>query len=420
MLVIHDQVLMPNQLKSFLTTDSTIHDTARDILSSIIPTNTSEYFYNSKKMEYDYKILVTTKEELEIYMKFFKLYPLVNDEYICIKRMNLTLKETYEIIDKYSEFDFVDKIYVEQLDKNEWVNYEDYSIIYDFLKSFDSMLPDNPTTMDIIINAYDYVKQREYFAENDRKSLLSKQFSTSVLTPYIVCAGFVKQFNCILKEYNIPCFEYQFMNKNNIGHDVSMVHIDGLGIYFFDITSDSFTRKDQSDHLKNEAKYSGFMLPYTYYLNNKIYIDNFSKELLKNPKFFETRKRYANQQIIRGNDEEIDIFNEDEFKNTYLLQTLVDVDFELLKNDNLFQTVSDNREMMTAEIYNALLKINNSFGTEVIDVDLFIDMLMSAKRNSDLKDNDRYYKKAIISRYIDNPDINLSDSMNIVVKKLKR
>ena len=420
MLFIHDEIIPIRLLNRFLNINSTKYKTARDVISFIISNNSNKYFYDISKKEYDYKITISSKEQLEEFMNFFKKYPLTDNEYICFKRYGINLKETYEVINKFNKYPFTHNIYVEQFDKNEWISYDDYSVIYDFLKSFERTLPKQPTTMDIIINAYDYVKSREYLAEKDKKSLISKKFSTSILSPYIVCAGFVKQFNCILKEYNIPCFEYQFMNKNNIGHDVSLVYVEGYGIYFFDITRDSYTRKDQSETLKNEAKYSGFMLPYTYYLDNKISNDNFDKELLKNPKIMEIKKKYAKQQITYGNDKTVDIFNEQEFNKTYLLQTLVDVDFELLKSENLFIEVSNNKEMMTEQIYNALLKINQHFGTEITDIDIFLDMLISSKKNSELKNNTLYYKKAIISRYSDNNEINLSEAMNIITKKLTK
>jgi len=417
MLFIHDEILSAKRL-NFVSHLSSKNKSAKEVISQIISDNSVKYFYDDKKPEYDYKITVTTKEELEGFMEFFKNHPLEEKEYICIKRYNLNLKDTFEIISKYDDTEFVDHIYVEQLDKNEWVNYLDYSIIYDFLKTFEKTLPKNPTNMDIIINAYDYVKSREYFEEDDKKSLISKKFSTSVLSPYIVCAGFVKQFNCILKEYGIPCYEYQFKNKGSRGHDVSMVYVEGYGIYFFDITSDCFTRKDQATPLKNESKYSGFMLPYTYYLNNKLLNDNFDKELLKNPKINELKKKYAKQQIRNGNDRKVDIFNEETFDKAYLLQTLVDVDIELLKCDRLFGRVSYTKEEMTTLIYDALLKINDYFGPEITDVDLFIDFLISSKRNSELKNNKLYYQKAVISKYAGNESVNLSESMGKINKKI--
>lgn len=417
MLFIHDEILSAKRL-NFVSHFETKNRSAKEIIEKIISNASFEYFYDSRKPEYDYKITITTKEELKEFMEFFKKHPFGETEYICIKRYNVNLKDTFEIINKYDDCEFVDHIYVEQLDKNEWVNYLNYSIIYDFLKTFEKTLPKNPTNMDIIINAYDYVKSREYFEEEDKKSLISKKFYTSVLSPYIVCAGFVKQFNCILKEYGIPCYEYQFKNKGSRGHDVSMVYIEGHGIYFFDITRDCFTRKDQSTPLKNESKYSGFMLPYTYYLSNKLLNDNFDKELLKNPKIMEIKKRYAKQQIENGKDELVNVFNEHQFEKAYLLQTLVDVDFELLKCDSLFGQVSNTKEMMTAQIYDALLKINNYFGPEINDVDLFIDFLINAKKNSDLKDNKLYYQKAVISKFLCNECINLSDSMEKINKKI--
>lgn len=418
MLFIHENIIHAKDLKPFIDNASIKYKTAKDVLSTIISDNSNKVFYDNKKLEYDYKITVASKEQLETFMEFFKKYPLLEDEYICIKRHDINLKDTYEIINKYNNYEFIENIYVEQLDKNEFSNFEDYSIIYNFFKKFERMLPENPTKIDIIINAYDYIKSREYFEEKDKKSILSKQFSTSVTTPYIVCAGFVKQFNCILKEYGIPCYEYQFMNENNIGHDVSLVYVEGYGIYFFDITKDSYDPKDQTDYLKNESKYSGFMLPHTYYLNSIIKKDNFDKELLKNPKLFDLKKRYANQQSYYKNDKIIDVFNKKEFDKTYLLQTLIDVDYELIKCENLFDNVSDYKELMTAEIYNALITLNSNFGEEITDIDLFIDMLISAKKNTNLYNNKTYYIKSIISRYLNNEKVNLSEATNKVMKKI--
>lgn len=413
MLFIYDEIVFTNTLKNFLNDDWM---SAKEIIGTLIKKESYDNFYSQNKIEYDYKITISSIDELKIIMEFFKNHKLLDKEYLCIKRLNVSLKETYEIIQEYEKFGFTDKIYVEQLDKQEWLNFDDYKIIYEYFKEFDSKLPNNPSKLDIIVNAYDYVKQREYLMEQDKKSLVSKQFSSSILSPYIVCAGFVKQFNAILKEYNIPCFEYQFMIDKNIGHDVSLVYIEGMGIYFFDITKDSYNRK--KDELTNEASYSGFMLPYTYYLNNKILNDNFSKKLLKNPKILEGHKKLANQQIKNGKDKEIDIFDEVEFKELYLLQNLIDVNFELLKNENFFKDVSYKREQMTSSIYEALLTINEKFGHD-IDDNTFIDILINAKKSSKLKDNITYYVKSVISKY-SNTSINLSKSTESISKKLTK
>lgn len=414
MLFIYDEIIFTNTLKKYLNNDGM---TTKEIIKTLIKKESYDNFYNQNKIEYDYKITISSIDELKIIMEFFKNHKLLDKEYICIKRLNIGLKETYEIMKEYEKFGFTDKIYVEQLDKHEWINFEDYGIIYEYFKDFDSKLPNNPTNLDIIVNAYDYVKQREYLMEKDKKSLISKQFSTSILSPYIVCAGFVKQFNCILKEYGIPCFEYQFMIDKNTGHDVSLVYIEGMGVYFFDITRDSYDRT--KDNLSNEASYSGFMLPYTYYLNNKITNDNFSKELLKNPKILEGKKQYANQQILNGQDKEIDIFDEVEFKKLYLLQSLIDVNFELLKKENFFEKVSYKKEEMTLSVYEALLTMNEKFGPE-IDNNTFIDILINSKRNSDLKNNTMFYVKSIISKYSNDSSIDLSKSVDIITKRLTK
>lgn len=374
-------------------------------------------FFDLKKLEFDYKILISSDTQLRNFLSFFQNCPLVENEYLLIRRNGINLKDTYKVISEF-ESSLTDKIYVEQLDKNEWVSFNDFEYINKFLTDFDDLLPDNPTDMDIIINAYDYVKDRVYTREVDDKSLLSKQFSTSILTPYIVCSGFVKQFNGILKEYGIQCFEYKFVENEKEGHMVSLVNIKGLGIYFFDITRDCYTYEDENIPLKNESKYSGFMLPLSYYTNSNILVDNFDKEIYRNPKGLVLKEKCAIQRINTEKDVEVNFIDKQDDKLLEKLSTLMDTNFELLKDENFFDTVSDSKEQMSSKIYNALSIIATSFGSEFINVELFIDWLISAKRNSKFKNNTLFFQKAVISKFLGNNQVDLGNAMTLIKKKV--
>lgn len=422
MLFIYDYIIDLEQINimEFLLKIFGISSTelyTRDLIKLLVEKESYDKFYSKTKDGYEYRLTVSSIENLDGFMNFFKNHKLLDDEYISIKRHGLNLKQVYEVIEKYKDFDFVNKIIIEQHDKEEWLDFEYYKEIYSFLKEFDDQLPENPKVTDIIVNAYDYVKQRQYLREEDSKSHLSKKFSTSVLIPNIVCAGFVKQFNAILKEYNIPCFEYNYIPiGEKEGHSVSIVEIEEMGVYFFDITRDSYN-PNQSE-LENRSKYSGFMLPYTYYEKLKNSVDNFSNELSKSTKELELRKKYAEQQILQGKDEKIDLFNDNEFKKYEILHTLIDTDFELLNNNGFFNGLSEQKEKMTAKIYGALLAMKSNFGSEICNDDEFIDILISAKRNSDLKENRNYYIKAAISRF--NDSVNLSETTGKILQKLQK
>ena len=242
-------------------------------------------------------------------------------------------------------------------------------------------------------------------------------FSQSILTGYRVCAGFTKQFNAILKEYGIQCHEYKYAQKDKENHMVSLVNIKGYGVYFFDITKDCYLESDKTELMKNESKYSGFMLSIHSLPKNNIVIDNYDNELFRPSKILKLKEQVAYKNVNPNDDDDFDITEVDDENFMEKLNVLINTNFELFKDENFFDGILNSVEIIKAKIYASLQIMQKKFGEEITD-DFFIEALIKAKRNTVFKNNTIFYQKAVISKFIDT-SVNLSDSMQKVIKRLK-
>lgn len=230
---------------------------------------------------YTFNFLAKTDKELLLFLKILNYIKLEKNQKIKIRIYSQNMEEIKKILLQNRKNDNYDKCFIGVDNRGEFVPLDFYILYANYVDQIKKQIPENASNLEIITYIYDFVKKKQY---NDNKEDIyaSRMLVSSALSKYIVCAGYVKIFNNLLREFNINCTEYNFWHKldgEKKGHSTSIVNIDDEkykinGLYFFDPTFDSANPKDKN----NELKYKYFMLNYdnfrSKYFNIEDNIDN--------------------------------------------------------------------------------------------------------------------------------------------------
>lgn len=322
-------------------------------------------------------IMVKNKEELQMILDIVSKFPLINAQTIRLRACNISNQEFLEIINMYPNNELLNRIIV-KVDNYDYLCLRKYKLFLEKFNAVISSIPRDSSQLEIIKYAYDFAKSKEYKnVPYDDKSLLSRNLTSAFLGEYIVCVGFTKVFNAILREFEIPCTEYNFKLKEQDGHSISIVNIDdskyGIkGLYFFDPTKDSFIPNEQY----NEARYSGFMLPLDSCRHDDLLIDSFHLMLDDDIDMLAELTKNSD-----GNQEYIDLFRNKQYKEELetLLDTL-DIDYELFKGESPYVGLTTNANVEIAKLYQFYSKLKSELGSELQPMQ-FISLLINTNQS---------------------------------------
>lgn len=373
MLTIHDINILMEDIKNI-----TLMESGKNIKDALLHYFKSDlYKYNVIQKHindnYEFKILAKSKTELEYICNFFESVSISNNQNIILRTYNISYEDIFDVINLYREDIFLNNIFI-KMDDREFVH---ISIFQEFvLKLIDvkKKVPKDCSQLETILYIYDIVKNRKYQnIENDEHSMIPRNLSSSFLTDYIVCVGFTKIFNMLLKEYHIPCCEYKFKRKNELGHDISLVNINDekynvKGLYFFDPSGDSYIENE-----KNEVKYKYFLQTFEDLMYSNIEQDDFHLLLSKS---IDTLEKISSSMEKSAQMNQENIFENEKFKES-LSQTLdlSEIDYNLFKNYFSELYSSYNAMEVKANIYKFIIYIKQQFGKS-IDEETFINLLM--------------------------------------------
>lgn len=198
---------------------------------------------------------------------------------------------------------------------NELIFIDDLIKVRYMLDYFKSLM-DGLSTLEIVTLAYDIAKSNNYKEYSVKHTQKSRALGDIVNNNYIVCVGFVKLFNRILKESGLQCFELSLVldGKTKVNHSRSIVKIvdekygvDGL--FVFDPTFDSADKKhylkaNEDEIFKSRSPKDGYkeadsMSLYKYFLvdihSYEAYFPNSIEEkiLLPKEKHFDAERTHA-------------------------------------------------------------------------------------------------------------------------------
>lgn len=346
-------------------------------------------------------ILVTNTEDLTSFLNFFSSVKLEKNQKIIIRQYEISYKDMYQCINNFNQDELLDKSLV-KIENDDWITLRDYKL---FLKKFNDLIsniPSNCSPLEIIKYAYDIVKSRPYNnVPWDECSHLSRKLSSTILSEYIVCAGYTKIFNAILREFGIHCTEYHYQENGKNGHCVSLVNVNDPkyninGLYYFDPTYDSY-----EENKDNEIKYRYFLLSadkydFENFVTNSLFLKESKTTLKRNSLRCKLdAENYSDE--LADDEEEI---NNTQIQNNYIdnvrqcLYEALDIDSELFEGhfSNLAYTL--NPKLEEANIYEFYLSLRNKFKEEISRSN-FIELL----KNTDSDFN--FAVKAFLYRYND-------------------
>lgn len=387
----------------------------------------SELFYgyngipaNIINENYQFHFIARNKNDLKILLTFFNKFILTDNQIIRLKINDISIDELDNIINEFKGSNVVNRLWIDiSFDKScDFININELDHLRLIINDVKKTIPKNATNLEIITYVYNWLKKREY-KHNSDEPILSKLYSTSLLTEYIVCVGFSKVFNNILSEYGIRASEYQhhlLIDGKEIGHDISIVKVQdekyGVdGLYFFDLTRDSYTPNN-----KNDYKYSGFMMTYDDVAKDIITKDMFNKMLFLDRKDIQDTIDILKPEVTKLT---IDDDKEDFTENipeeiVQLIFNLMQIDIDLFYNEktvDMFCLNDPNGSMYY--IYRYILFLIDRLGNKVEDSTI-IDLLINTVNT----DNIGYYLAAI-NTYSPNDDYNsqILDKHHQYIKK---
>jgi len=376
MISIGDITLFIDDIKQMITLEKgkNIKEALLDFYSN------DEQFYNAVKnvnSNCSIKVLVKNKDELDDIFEFFFYIDIYDMQVIHLRTFGISNDEILDCINSY-DYDLTNKFII-KIDHLDWVDLEIYKEIILTLKKIVSEIPEDLSPLEIIKHAYDYVKAREYKnVPGNPKSLLSRNLSSSLLGDYIVCAGFTKIFNAILKEFNIKCTEYHFKIESNNAHSVSIVNInddkyDIHGLYIFDPSADSYVLGQ-----KNETKYKHFMQTIDEYDFPDLETDSFNLLLKKDIEYLKKLSAITKNYSLQKYE---DIFESEKFKK--ILEQILDIlaiDYDLF--DECFAELgfTDNAIKEKASLYEYIIYLKNKFGKEITH-EQFIKLIINTNND---------------------------------------
>lgn len=364
-------------------------------------------------------ILVTNTDELTYLLNFFSAMKLNADQKLIIRQYEISYKDMYKCINHYNQDDLLKKTLV-KIEDDDWITLKDYKVFLEKFNTLTSSIPKHCSPLEIIKYAYDIVKSRPYNnVPNDESSKLSRKLSSAILGEYIVCAGYTKIFNAILREFGINCTEYHYKEYGNNGHCISLVNVNDPkyninGLYYFDPTYDSY-----EENKENEIKYKYFLLSadkydFENFATNSLFLKESKTTLKRNLlKCKLDAKNYTNE-LLDVEEENNNNTTSNNEENKYInsvrecLYEALDIDRELFEGhfSNLAYTL--NPKIEEANLYEFYLSIRNEFKEEISRSD-FIELLKNT--GSDYK----FAVKAFLYRYSNFTDEDIKN-----LEKIKR
>lgn len=181
-----------------------------------------------------------------------KMVIYISNEINDINHLN-KLKEAYHdkeiVINWNNELSFIDDV---------------ISAVY-MIDYYKSVIDDNLSPLEKVTMAYDIVKSRYYKEYNIEHTMKSRHITEMVNNDYIVCGGYVKIFNRLLRELGVNASVLDLSLKSDdkgvVGHVRSFVHLtdekyDIDGYFVFDPTWDSIDKEHYYQFNEEYAKYS--------------------------------------------------------------------------------------------------------------------------------------------------------------------
>lgn len=199
------------------------------------------------------------------YIDFIKNNSFLKDKKIVISealKLN-DYEKVEELLEKYK--DYKDNLYFPLSNNDYYIKLEDCYKTMQYIKGVsDSILELGLSPMETIMYTYDYVRNREYKAENqDEDPSKSRDLTSIILGDKIVCVGFANLFDAIIYNMGIRGKEVSLISKSSeeiYGHRRNLVYVkdnkyDIDGVYYFDATFDC----------KKEGQVNEFLYRYRFF-----------------------------------------------------------------------------------------------------------------------------------------------------------
>ncbi len=161
--------------------------------------------------------------------------------------------------------DFKDfkRLYIQTPENNCVVLLQDYLSSLEYINNLvDHIKSLNLSKMEQVMYAYDIVRSRIYKKEERYEgSYLSREITYVLNGDKIVCAGYARLFNTILKKLNINTYDSVVKNNETYCFHMRSVayikdeHYNIEGIYYFDPTWDAKKENDNDNTYLNKYKY---------------------------------------------------------------------------------------------------------------------------------------------------------------------
>lgn len=237
--------------------------------------------------------------------------------------------EDLESVEKY--FKDLNNIYIMTESNEVPINIKDYRKTVEYINEFvDEVNLLNFSPLEKIMYVYDKVRDNVYTEEKEYESLFESRDLTKVLLgDKIVCVGFSKIFDIILKRLNIKTMLYDLNSKDKTGgHERNIVYVKDNkynvdGIYYFDTTWDS-KRKE------NDNKY---LYGYRFFAKTKKEIEKYNDE-------------DYNDVTLPTFNEELDL----QFHLEYNKKSLFNIDDDLLTTINNLSKLVDGKKLITKQM----------------------------------------------------------------------
>ena len=329
---------------------------------------------------------------------------LKNKEVILVNGIDLNIDTIYKI--KKSNVN-TDNLYflIEYNDKK--ISFSEYEkTVIAITQIADTIKNLNLSPLEIIMFTYDLVRKRIYHEEGkDADYTNSRDLSKALFGDDIVCVGYIRIFNAILRQLGLNPMEVDLKNtKKNSGHVGCVIHVIDPkyhvdGVFYFDPTWDS----------KNNINDKEYLRWYTFFAVSKRRINEIDK--LKN---------YVDLNFPDYYDEIIF-----EFEKEYKEKGLNKISKSLIRSVNYMSYLVTGERLITPinlccnkinidDVMNKLINVVDYYNKN-IDAETFLNVLYNVRCaqqklfGDDYKfTKEDYYQTLIASRWVfDNPKTRL-------------
>lgn len=353
------------------------------ILEMFCDKENTYYNYIFNNAEY---IILDSDDYLKILNYIKNNKELLNMKILLPHQLKLN-NENLESIEKY--FKDFNNIYVSTESNVMPINIKDYRKTVEFINEFVLEVESlNLSPLEQIMYVYDKVRNNIYTKEKENESSFESRDLTKVLLGNkIVCVGFSKIFDIILKKLNINTMLYDLNSRDKTGgHERNIAYVKDNkynveGIYYFDTTWDSKRKNNDTNYLYG----------YRFFAKTKKEIEEYSKEVYIDTTF----------PVFK---EEIDL----EFQIQYTKKGLLKVDEDLLKTINNLSKLVDGKKIITnkmilPETFPSYLRENfdlcytlNSIKKYInlmnkpINANILLEVLYNIRKIEYYRDSDKY------------------------------